>query len=45
MWYCLVGVGFEYTKDEENNFIFERSFKFDSGWRTLPYVRSLYCKN
>ncbi|MGE7840693.1 hypothetical protein ACQKNX_07870 [Lysinibacillus sp. NPDC093712] len=41
---ALVWLGFEYTKDEEDNFIFERTPHFDRAWKDLHYVRSCYSR-
>lgn len=38
---ALVWIGFEYIKDDEGNFIFERTSSFDRAWKDLHYIRSL----
>ena len=30
------------VKDEEGNFVFERTSSFDRAWKDLHYLRSLY---
>lgn len=43
---ALVWVGgFEYKKDEEGNFIFERTKDFDRAFKDLHYIRSLHIRN
>ena len=39
---ALVWIGFEYIKDDKENFIFERTPKFDRAWKDLHYIKSLY---
>lgn len=39
---ALGWIGFNYTKDEEGNFIFERTIRFDRAWKDLHAMRSLY---
>lgn len=36
---ALVWLGFEYKKDDEDNFIFERSYNFDYAWKDLHAMR------
>jgi len=38
----LVWLGFEYEKDEQGNFIFERTNYFEKAWKDLHYLRSYY---
>lgn len=40
----LVWLGFEYSKDEEGNYLFERTYKFDKAWDDLHYLKSIYNK-
>lgn len=39
---ALVWLGFEYKKDEEENFIFIRDRKFDRAWADLHFLRQTY---
>lgn len=38
----LVWLGFEYVKDEQDNFIFERTEYFEKAWKDLHYLKSYY---
>lgn len=40
----LVWIGFEYTKDDNGNFIFVRTSNFDKAWKDLHALRALYGK-
>ena len=39
---ALVWLGFSYIKDEEDNFIFKRSYGFDLAFKALHSTRSNY---
>jgi len=39
---ALVWLGFEYQKDEQGNFIFERTNYFEKAWKDLYYLRTYY---
>lgn len=39
---ALVWIGFEYSKDDEGNFIFVRTPNFDRAWKDLHALRALY---
>lgn len=41
---ALVWIGFDYTNDQEGNFIFVRTDKFDRAWKDLHALRALYGK-
>lgn len=41
---ALVWIGFDYEKDDEGNFLFKRTWQFDSAWKDLHALRSLYYK-
>lgn len=41
---ALIWLGFEYQKDEEDNFVFERTKRFDYVWKDLHYLRSIHYK-
>lgn len=41
---ALVWIGFEYTKDNDGNFVFIRTDKFDRAWSDLHALRALYYK-
>lgn len=40
----LVWIGFEYSKDDDGNFVFIRSSRFDMAWKDLHALRALYYK-
>lgn len=42
---ALVWLGFEYSKDEEENYIFIRDRKFDRAWADLHGLRQTYRNN
>lgn len=42
---ALVWFGYPYTKDEEGNFIFERTCKFDLAFKALHSTRAYYSNN
>lgn len=39
---ALVWLGFEYTKDEQEQYIFIRSPRFDRAWRDLHAMKDAY---
>lgn len=39
---ALVWIGFEYTKDLDDNFVFIRDSRFDMAWKDLHALRALY---
>ena len=41
---ALVWLGFEYQKDNEDNYVFIRSWQFDKAWEDLHYLKSVYGK-
>lgn len=41
---ALVWLGFEYKKDNDDNFVFERSYDFDYAWKDLHAMREHYRK-
>ena len=41
---ALVWLGFEYKKDNDDNFVFERNYIFDLAWRDLHAMRQHYYK-
>ena len=41
---ALRWIGFRYTKDDDGNFVFERTWRFDLAWRDLHAMRSMYTK-
>ncbi|MFQ4800986.1 hypothetical protein C4U87_00800 [Clostridioides difficile] len=40
----LVWLGYSYTKDEDNNFVFERNYGFDLAFKALHSTKSFYKK-
>lgn len=41
---ALRWIGFRYTKDDDGNFVFERTWRFDLAWKDLHAMRSMYTK-
>lgn len=41
---ALVWLGFAYTKDSDNNFVFTRDKSFDMAWQDIHALRALYYK-